>query len=118
MPVDAGNHRLGVWRGPPLLRSAAFSGASTNRGPQNRGSALLAPSFTRWLAWAAVGRPFGASGLDAARRGKANRDFLPSLDTLGRAGLQPRRNRGSPGLSAPCRAQLAAASCARHGTHE
>ena len=47
-----------------------------------------------------------------------SRDFSPSLGTPGRAGLQPRRNRGSRGVMIPCRTQLAAASCVRHGTQE
>jgi neutral ceramidase len=43
-------------------------------------------------------------------------DFSPRLDAAGRAGLQPRRNRGSHPQFVPHPAQLAAASCAGCGT--
>ena len=57
-------------------------------------------------------RPPAESGFGKNSSG----DFPPRSDAAGRAGLQPRRNRGPSGLSVPFPEQLAAASCSGKGT--
>ena len=104
------------------------SSAASTRLPRNgRRNQDMRPIYARCRAEARVDCHSGPNRRAPAARKAAdlqdtgalhlpNSDFSPRLDDFGRAGLQPRRNRGCRTLLVPHPAQLAAASCAGWGT--